>query len=420
MDLRRVMKSVRAIFSALLCSVTLGLLTSHAALAQGDAEVGKTIFEENCKACHGIDKASVGPALRGVKERHSSVDWIVKWVNDPAGLVASGDAEAKKTADLTPGAMTGFPTLSKGDVESVLAYLEVAPKAEVKKAGDTTVEVTGEPVKQDNTLLTVVLIIVLVILVLMVAVLIVLAAAMSKQMSEKEGLSEEDQELVNQKFSLLKVVTHPAFIGGVALIAVWLGLHIGIHDGLYAIGVQTGYQPVQDEIHFSHKIHAGDHEIDCNYCHTGVRKTKNANIPSLNICMNCHTQVKTDSPEIQKIYAHLDYDPKTGKYGDNPTPIIWTRVHNLPDLAYFNHSQHVKVAGLECEECHGPIKEMGEEGVYQYSELTMGWCIDCHRSKNVNSKGNGYYDELAKRHDDFKGEFTVEEMGGTECSKCHY
>jgi len=146
------------------------------------------------------------------------------------------------------------------------------------------------------------------------------------------------------------------------------------------------------------------------YCHTSVYKSKNANIPSANICMNCHGELRTGSPEIQKIYASIE----------NDEPIKWVRIHNLPDLAYFNHSQHTKVAGVECETCHGDIKEM--EVVQQHSLLTMGWCINCHREWDVNSKGNAYYDDMLEYHESNTGstDMKVEDIGGLECSKCHY
>src|SRR4029079_1665939 len=104
----------------------------------------------------------------------------------------------------------------------------------------------------------------------------------------------------------------------------------------------------------------------------------------------------------------------------NNKPIEWVRIHNLPDLAYFNHSQHVNVAGVECQTCHGPIQEM--EVVRQYSLLTMGWCIDCHRKTNVSNEGNAYYDKLMQVHEAQKGKgsMKVEDIGGLECSKCHY
>ncbi len=179
-------------------------------------------------------------------------------------------------------------------------------------------------------------------------------------------------------------------------------------DGLYGIGIHQGYAPTQP-IAFSHKLHAGDYKIDCNYCHTGVYKGKGANIPSANICMNCHNSIKQGSPEIQKIYRAIEKDE----------PIQWVRVHNLPDFAYFNHSQHTKVGGLDCTNCHGEVAQM--EVIQQRSSLTMGWCIDCHRKTDVNSEGNAYYDKLLEVHGkNNKVAMKVKDIGGLECSKCHY
>lgn len=194
---------------------------------------------------------------------------------------------------------------------------------------------------------------------------------------------------------------------------------------MWNVGVHEGYMPVQP-IKFSHQLHAGVNQIDCQYCHGGAYKSKNASIPSANICMNCHVGINGSeqyggevSPEIAKIYRALDYDPNTGEYGDNPRPIQWIRVHNLPDFAYFNHSQHVVVAGLECQTCHGPVETMEE--VYQYSPLTMKWCVDCHQETEVNTD-NAYYDRLIEAHEKLKkGEkLTAAMIGGLECGKCHY
>jgi hypothetical protein len=180
-------------------------------------------------------------------------------------------------------------------------------------------------------------------------------------------------------------------------------------------------------IKFSHQLHAGLNQINCQYCHSGAFKSKNASIPSLNVCMNCHNYVQATekyngeiSPEIQKIYTALDYDPKTSQYGANQRPVEWIRIHNLPDLAYFNHSQHVSVAGIECQKCHGPIETMAE--VYQYSPLTMKWCINCHKETEVNHKDNAYYDDLIAAHEKLKkgDKITASLLGGIECGKCHY
>jgi anthranilate/para-aminobenzoate synthase component I len=137
--------------------------------------------------------------------------------------------------------------------------------------------------------------------------------------------------------------------------------------------------------------------------------------------MNCHKTVKQESPEIQKIYSALGYDPATAKYDSTKAhPIQWVRIHNLPDLAYFNHSQHTTVGGIKCQTCHGPIETMPE--VKQHSPLTMKWCIQCHKRTEVNSKGSAYYDQVLAAHDEIKKgkKPTVAMLGGIECGKCHY
>jgi len=155
-----------------------------------------------------------------------------------------------------------------------------------------------------------------------------------------------------------------------------------------------GYQPDQ-AIPFSHKVHAGDYQIDCRYCHTGVDVSRHSSLPSLNVCMNCHRLVKTDSPWIKKI---------TEAYNDNK-PIAWQKVHLLPDHVKFSHFQHIK-AGKDCTTCHGPIEKM--ETVYQYSSLSMGWCVNCHRQSPEDSK-------LLK---DLKNE--GHSQAPINCSTCHY
>ena len=211
-----------------------------------------------------------------------------------------------------------------------------------------------------------------------------------------------------------------------SLILVILGA-FGYKFGMEEVGVQQGYAPTQP-INFSHKIHAGQYEMDCKYCHSTADKSKSASIPSLNTCMNCHKYVKAaekydgnTSPEIQKIYNAIGFDGDNMEYmeGYEQKPIEWVRIHNLPDLAYFNHSQHVVVGKVECQTCHGPIEEM--EKVEQYSTLQMGWCIDCHRERGIDVENNEYYEEAHKNMlAEGKDYLTVAENGGLECSKCHY
>jgi hypothetical protein len=237
---------------------------------------------------------------------------------------------------------------------------------------------------------------------------VLIANLMKDYLRGKKDLEGHDVELVEQRWDFSKVYKSRAVQVIVGLIFFVVITDIVIEE-TYAVGLQQGYQPRQP-IAFSHKLHAGEHQINCNYCHTSVYKSESANIPSANICMNCHSQIQKDSPEIRKIYNAIERN----------RPIEWVRVHNLPELAYFNHSQHTKVGGIECQTCHGPIEQM--DVVYQYSPLTMGWCINCHRETPLNTEGNGYYDNLVKIHGEKNqaAAFTVASNGGTECSKCHY
>ena len=202
---------------------------------------------------------------------------------------------------------------------------------------------------------------------------------------------------------------------------------------LMQVGIDQGYAPIQP-IHYSHKIHAGANQIECKYCHSSARVSKHSGIPSLNVCMNCHEYIAEYNGEedlengytkdfytneIKKLYSAVGWDEENQVYTGNTKPVKWVRIHNLPDFVYFNHAQHAQVAKIECQTCHGPVEEM--EIMYQYSPLTMGWCIDCHRESNVD-KDNEYYqkvhDELSKKYGVEK--LTVAQLGGIECAKCHY
>ena len=364
---------------------------------------------------------STGPALSGVVKRQGNA-WLASWIDNPAKIISSGD---KHAVEMKAKYGSVMPTLglSKEEIGQVIEYLKVGVD-EVAAVPVVTEGVTVAPVDSDSSTVNTILLVVLVVLLLIIGILILLSATISKTLKGKDEngeLDEADSEFVNQKHDIISIFKHPAFIGTALAITVLFGAYYGITKGLYSIGVQQGYQPTQP-IAFSHELHAGQKQIACEYCHTGVRKAKHANIPSASICMNCHVKIKTESEQIAQIYKAIDYNPKTREFGKNIKPIEWVRIHNLPDHVYFNHSQHVELAGIECEECHGPIKEMSK--VYQYSPLTMGWCIDCHRKTEVkHAADNDYYDNLIKAHEEAGGKaenITVEDIGGTECGRCHY
>ena len=402
----------------LVCMFTFSL--SICAVAQGDAGVskdpavvsaGKALFEDNCAQCHSVHEKVVGPALKDLTKRRK-VDWIKSFVTNSQKVIKSGDKYAIKLYN-EYGKME-MPThdFSDDELNGIIAYVadesSKPPVAEVQEGSNSsagTGVAASSGVSSDQ--LTLILLVNVIILFLILIVLIVVVKVLVKYLNQKEGLDAAEDELVNQKFSLVSVLKSKAFVGLATLVFVAVVTKT-VLDGLFSIGVQQGYAPVQP-IAFSHEIHAGQYQIDCNYCHTGVTKSKNANIPSVNICMNCHSSIKTDSKEIQKLYTAVEKNE----------PIQWVRVHNLPDLAYFNHSQHVKVGGIACQTCHGAIETMAV--VKQENNLTMGWCINCHRETKVNAEGNAYYDKLVELHKESSKEpLTVSDIGGLECSKCHY
>jgi mono/diheme cytochrome c family protein len=413
--------------------LTVGAYAQEAAVADDgiptdDAIVseGASLFKGNCAQCHAVNEVVIGPALKNVHERRPK-EWLLKWVKNSQKVIQSGDEYAVNLFTQYKKNVMPSYAFSDDQITSILAYLKVeSSKEPVQEEVAVNVDGVGNSQASDtvpSSYLTAILIVLVAVLILILIVLGLIVSLLTKYLKEKSDLDEVDHEVINQSFDLGKLLKSNAFIGLTIFVFTALVLKTLI-DGAFTIGVQQGYMPTQP-IAFSHELHAGQNLIDCNYCHTGVRKSKSANIPSANICMNCHSGIQNVggaagvSTEIAKIYAAIDYNPETGEYGDNTQPIEWIRVHNLPDLAYFNHSQHVKVGGLECQTCHGPVETM--EVVYQYSTLTMGWCINCHRETDLNTKGNDYYTNLVELHEEqSKTPLKVEDNGGLECSKCHY
>lgn len=393
-----------------------GVVATQAPTAGGgaDAEKGKSLFQNNCASCHNTNgEKLIGPGLAGIEARRDEA-WLIKWVKNPAAMVASGDAYAVQLYEkYKPVMMAAYPTLSDEDIKGVLAYVkaENAPKAEA--AGGSTATGGGQQAagggEQSSGLFNVILIALLVVMMLVLVALLTIVTLLSRLMGVAADSPEAQKIPFFQRLreNAERLGANQSFRTGALLLFLLLAGKATI-DGMYGIGINQGYAPKQP-IAYSHKLHAGQYKIDCNYCHTGVNKGMSANIPSANICMNCHNAIKRESPEIQKIYQAIEQDK----------PIEWVRVHNLPDLAYFNHAQHVNVGGIQCQQCHGEIEKM--EVVEQRSSLTMGWCIDCHRQTNVNTEGNAYYDKLIQIHKEDGGkDLKVGNIGGLECSKCHY
>lgn len=395
------------------------LVLGHSLSAQRDAVPtdaetiarGKQLFSEwACNTCHKVDQKLVGPALQGVYDRRD-VEWLYAFIKNSQKVIASGDAYAVALYNEYNQLQMPSHDLEDEDILSILAYVrdyeENPPVQETATAdaagGEGAAVQGGIPAAYLNIIIAALV----VILVLILVVLGLIMSVLKKYLQDKKDITEDDVEVINERFDLMAFLRSPTVIGIITFLVIALAGK-NVIDGLYTIGVQQGYAPKQP-IAFSHQLHAGEYEIACQYCHTGVEIGKSANIPSVNICMNCHSAIKTDSPEIQKLYAAQD----------SGEPIEWVRIHNLPDLAYFNHSQHVKVGEIECQTCHGEIQEM--EVVKQHAPLTMGWCIDCHRNTSLNTEGNGYYDKLVELHNsNTNTPMKVTDIGGLECSKCHY
>ena len=379
-----------------------------AAVAAGDA-----LFKGNCAQCHAINDVVVGPALGGITKRRP-ISWIIPWIKNSTKVVASGDAYAVAIYEKYQKQQMPSFALSDKEITSIVAYItseEGKPVVAVNPG--LTVEDKnggggGAAAGDSGRYVDLLLIVLVVVLIVLVVTLVIIANIMKDVLRGRKDLDGRDVEVMEQRFDWSKLYHSTAMRGTVGVIVALVLLYQGVQS-VMAVNLNQGYQPTQP-IAFSHKIHAGEHQINCAYCHTSVYKAKSANIPSANICMNCHSQIKTESAEIKKIYRAIE----------RKQPIQWVRIHNLPDLAYFNHSQHTQVAGIQCQTCHGPIQNM--EVVYQYSALTMGWCINCHRETPLTTKGNAYYDNLVKLHDtkNAGAPFTVSSNGGTECSKCHY
>ena len=400
------------------------------------AQDGAKIFKQNCAVCHTLsDQKLTGPGLAGIADRapKPADEWLAKWIKNNNTVIASGDAYAKTLVANNGGvdAMSEFEFLSDDDIKAVVAYISTPPPAPVATGPATTTgEVAQAEVKGGIDPLYLIL-----------GAIVILAIIIGALRSVRHALNNSYRGSVGKDaipemtfFQEVKewISGHRRFVGTLCIIFVFIGMK-SCWNACYKLGVyydyttQKGYKPEQP-IKFSHKIHAGDNEIACQYCHSTVEKSRHAGIPTVNICMNCHKGIsKTASAgseeEIGKIYNAAGFNGKTGNYDLPQNPLKWIRVYTLPDHVYFNHSQHVVVGKQECATCHGDLKKMTV--AEQKNPLTMKWCIECHRKTEVAMEGNAYYDRIHKAlKEKYKGQydvkFTVDKIGGLECTKCHY
>ncbi len=457
--------------------ILLAMVLSTASLwgQGGDPAAGKTIFKNYCGACHNKDMKTdmTGPALGQAEEHWAEYprEDLYAWIHNSQALIAAGHPRAVELWEKwKPVQMSSFPNLTDEDIENVLAYIHQEYTKEPVTAGGPG---DGVPVeKADYSWLYWVIFVVLAVVAMVLSRLI----AQFRYLNElKAGNVDAQKPAFGQMFRSKAFLTFLTFF-----VLAWLSFTVV--NRAINLGRQQGYQPEQP-IKFSHKTHAGLHKIDCKFCHDGARRSKHSVIPSANTCMNCHRAIKVGSTygtaELTKIFASIGYDPTTDSYIENydqlsneeiekiytkwmrdqymvahgdfdalgetavkrqwedvvaalthgeedakiQGPIEWVRVHNLPDHVYYNHSQHVEVGGLECQTCHGPVEEM--DVLRQYAPLSMGWCVNCHRQTEVKAfKDNPYYQSYHRLHEELKAgkrsKVTVEDIGGTECQKCHY
>ena len=444
--------------------IAIGLLlsTSASIYAQGDAKNGEKLFKANCTACHALDKQLVGPALGGVvdrlkKEQNLDTDWLHKWIKDNKSLRESGDKYAIEVYEkFNKTEMLAYPNLTDQDINDILEYTTNPPAPEPAAADaaatagtDTNSVAALEAAKKESVNSKIILISLVAIGALLLWLLLKLNQLVKLQQSEE--LSELN---ANRAVSLGDFYCYYHYVGKGVLVVLGILAAYGIWNWLMWIGVYKGYKPEQP-IYFSHKIHAGENKIDCQLCHSSAKYGKVSEIPSMNVCMNCHRTIseyngKYMEPgkdkafydgEIQKIYAATGWDPASQQYTGKTQPVEWVRIHNMPDFVYFDHSQHV-VAGEQaiisshnkknpeakidvvCKACHGQVDTMNV--VQMANDFTMGWCIECHRTTEVDMN-NGYNKEYFKNlHDKLKKQYgsgtkiTVDAIGGLECGKCHY
>jgi mono/diheme cytochrome c family protein len=419
-------KTAKKLFLNALFSVL--LISGFTASAQQDIAAGKTAFANNCASCHNPLKDGTGPALHGVTERVPDKALLHSWIKNNRAVLASGNPYFNNLYKERGGtAMNLFTTLSDAEIDNILAYVE-SVKPPTNEGPNPPPNHQDE---SDNSLLYGILTLILAVVTL---ILLQVNSNLKKLSDDKEGVPASEP---------VPFYRNKAYIALFAVVLFIVGGYITIQAAI-GLGRNKGYQPEQP-IYYSHKVHAGVNQVSCLYCHGGAYEGRHANVPSVNICMNCHMQINeygsgseklyredgtevNGTAEIQKIYAAAGWDPKTKKYSGKEKPIEWIKIHNLPDHVYFNHSQHTRAGKVQCQTCHGPIQEMPE--VKQFADLSMGWCINCHRESKVNfynaetGEGNKFYSIYEKFHNDLKNKkvdsVTVEMIGGTECQKCHY
>ena len=377
--------------------LTLFLLVSSVSISQTSED--EKNFQQ-CKACHTIGGGKlVGPDLKGITARRDEA-WLISFIQSSQKMIQSGDEQAVKVFNDNLNIPMPDNNLTDDQVKGILLFIDNDGKlaeGEIAEAGiqaDSATAVHSDKdfaeliveMKRDETRnMRSVFVIMVLLIIISITDLI-----------------------------LFKIVKAKWIHYVIVLIAVIIVSEIVVVEAI-GLGRQQYYQPDQP-IQFSHKVHAGQNQIDCQYCHYTANTSMHAGIPPVETCMNCHKLVKegkqTGTKEIAKIYTAIE----------NNKPIEWVKVYNLPDHVYFNHAQHVAVGKMDCAKCHGEVNQMDQ--IIQESNLSMGWCIECHRTESVQFVSNKFFEQYTKLHEKLKSgeitDVTVQNIGGDECAKCHY
>lgn len=430
------MDNHKYLFTQLTLLIIALLVSVAPVFAQDNANIneGKTLFVSKCQSCHAPDMVSdmTGPALFSGIQEWTDKGKLHEWIRNNIKLTASGYPLAVEVSKKKPTVMTTFPDLTDPQIDAILSYIEAKGSGKLDAAAGAAAG-GGTAAASESTPSNLMYGVVSLILALVVMVLIYVNANLQKAANESESVKEAPALPIYRNKTYLAIAAILLFIVGGYFTT----------KGMINVNRQINYEPKQP-IFYSHKVHAGVNQINCLYCHGNAWESKTAAIPSVNVCMNCHKTIqKYNGPElkdrngnvvdgtreIQKLYEYAGFDPANADGWDpsKAKPIEWVKIHNLPDHVYFNHSQHVRVGNVQCQTCHGDITGMDE--VYQFSELSMGWCVNCHRQTKVNfntdsTSGNQYYSIYEKFHADIKAgkmdSVTVKDIGGLECQKCHY
>lgn len=358
------------------------------------AQEGKALFA-TCSACHTIGGGRlIGPDLIDINKKHNE-EWLIRFIRNSQAVIASGDEYAKNLFNEYNKIPMPSINLTDDQIKALLEY--------IKNYKFTTEETKTIETKTDQHTIPV-------------------YENIPSYLKETESRNYFIYFIICLILMLLAIgdILFFKIIKTKALHFILIATVIYVMGEIIvieaqALGRQQYYSPEQPIV-FSHKIHTGQNRIDCQYCHYTAEKSKFAGIPPTVLCMNCHQVVKngtqTGTFEIGKIYKALE----------KRKSIAWIKVHNLPDHVFFNHAQHVNIAQINCRQCHGPVEKM--DRIIQVEDLSMGWCINCHRKTQVQFSSNKFYEHYTKLQEKFKSnlhsKITVDNTGGNDCQKCHY